>query len=288
MAPPSFADLGKDVRDLFSKGFHNGIVKLDLKTVAENKVEFKVSGSRANDSGKLESKIEGKYKCEDYGLTATETWDTNNKIALKIEHEDKLAKGLKLVLNSNFNTGSGAKDASLKTVFKNSWLNGEIESGLQLKAPVIKAAAVMECPATGHDAWLAGGALEFDTGKNTLLKNELAIGYYTKDLKITSQLKDLNDLTASAYNKVNDNTELGVNVQWSVGTTFTKFGLAAKHKVDKTSHVNFAIDNSSNLKMGYTNEVQPGVKFTFAGVLDTKTISGGDHKIGFGVDFDLS
>ena len=49
-----------------------------------------------------------------------------------------------------------------------------------------------------------------------------------------------------------------MSLGWTAGTTFTKFGLAAKHKIDKTSHVNGAVDNSSNLKLAYTNEVSPG------------------------------
>ena len=32
MAPPTYADLGKAARDVFGKGFHFGLVKLDVKT----------------------------------------------------------------------------------------------------------------------------------------------------------------------------------------------------------------------------------------------------------------
>ena len=31
MSPPSYADLGKSARDVFGKGFHFGLVKLDVK-----------------------------------------------------------------------------------------------------------------------------------------------------------------------------------------------------------------------------------------------------------------
>lgn len=288
MAPPSFADLGKDVRDLFSKGFHSGVVKLELKTVAENKVEFKVSGTHATDSGKTDGKIEGKYKAKEYGTTLTETWDTKNTVSCKIENEDKILSGLKIVLDSSFNIGSGVKEGSFKTAYKHSIFNGEIESGLQLKGPVVKSSAVIGCPAEGYEGWLLGGAAAFDTGKNALVKNEMAIAYNTNNLKLVTSLKDLSEFGASVYNKVNKDTEVGVSVNWTAGTTCTKFGVAAKHKIDRSSHLNIAADNSSNLKLGYTNEVSPGVKFTFSGILDTKAISGGDHKLGFGIDMDYS
>ena len=82
-------------------------MKLDLKTVAENKVEFKISGSHATVSGKTDAKVEGKYKCKDYGTTLTETWDTKNVIGCKVEVEDKLIEGMKLALDSSFHTDSG-------------------------------------------------------------------------------------------------------------------------------------------------------------------------------------
>ncbi|XP_075244290.1 non-selective voltage-gated ion channel VDAC2-like [Convolutriloba macropyga] len=288
MAPPSFADLGKDVRDLFSKGFHSGIVKLDLKTVAENKVEFKISGSHATVSGKTDAKVEGKYKCKDYGTTLTETWDTKNVIGCKVEVEDKLIEGMKLALDSSFHTDSGAKNGSLKTSYKHKCFNGDLESGLMLKAPVLKSSAVIGCPVAGYEGWLLGGLLHFDCGKSAVSKNEMALAYNKGNLKLLSSLKDLSEFGASVYNKVSDSTEVGVSVGWTAGTTFTKFGVAAKHKLDKTSHVNMAADNSNNLKLGYTNEVSPGVKLTLAGVFDTKAISGGDHKLGMGVDVDFS
>ncbi len=121
----------------------SGVVKVDLKTVSDNKVEFKVSGAHANDSGKTDGKVEGKYKMKQYGATVTETWDTKSTIALKLEVEDKIMEGLKLALDSSFNTGSGVKDGCLKAMYKNKYLNGELESGLQLKAPVLKSCFVL-------------------------------------------------------------------------------------------------------------------------------------------------
>ena len=88
-------------------GLDSGVVKLDVKTVADNKVEFKISGTHANDSGKTDGKVEGKYKCKEYGATLTETWDTKNTVGCKVEVEDKVLQGLKVVLDSSFNTGSG-------------------------------------------------------------------------------------------------------------------------------------------------------------------------------------
>ena len=36
MAPPKYADLGKDAKDLLNKNYHFGVVKLEGKTCAAN------------------------------------------------------------------------------------------------------------------------------------------------------------------------------------------------------------------------------------------------------------
>ncbi|XP_073956505.1 voltage-dependent anion-selective channel-like [Choristoneura fumiferana] len=51
--PPYYADLGKKANDVFGKGYHFGVFKLDLKTKSESGVEF-TSGITSNqESGKV-------------------------------------------------------------------------------------------------------------------------------------------------------------------------------------------------------------------------------------------
>jgi voltage-dependent anion channel protein 2 len=45
MAPPSYADIGKQARDVFGKGYHFGLVKLDVKTKTTSGVEFNAGGT---------------------------------------------------------------------------------------------------------------------------------------------------------------------------------------------------------------------------------------------------
>lgn len=53
MAPPYYADLGKKANDVFAKGYHFGVFKLDLKTKSDAGVEF-TSGIVSNqESGKV-------------------------------------------------------------------------------------------------------------------------------------------------------------------------------------------------------------------------------------------
>ena len=51
MAPPSFSDIGKQSRDVFGKGYHFGLVKLEVKSKASNGVEFTCGGSSPVETG---------------------------------------------------------------------------------------------------------------------------------------------------------------------------------------------------------------------------------------------
>lgn len=68
MSPPPYNDLGKNARDVFNKGYHFGLLKLDLKTKTKSGVEFSSGGSSNQDTGKVFGSLETKYKVPDYGM----------------------------------------------------------------------------------------------------------------------------------------------------------------------------------------------------------------------------
>ena len=109
MAPPKYGDLGKSSRDVFGKGYHFGLMKLEVKTKTNNGVEFNSSATNNSDSGKVSGDLETKYKFKEYGVALTEKWNTDNNISATIDVEDQLMKGLKLTFDSSFSPATGAK-----------------------------------------------------------------------------------------------------------------------------------------------------------------------------------
>ena len=109
MAPPKYGDLGKSSRDVFGKGYHFGLMKLEVKTKTNNGVEFNSSATNNSDSGKVSGDLETKYKFKEYGVTLTEKWNTDNNISATIDVEDQLLKGLKLTFDSSFSPATGQK-----------------------------------------------------------------------------------------------------------------------------------------------------------------------------------
>jgi len=84
MAPPTYGDLGKSARDVFGKGYHFSLLKLDLKTKTASGVEFSSGGSSNADTGKVTGNLETKYKFKDHGVTFTEKWNTDNQVKISL------------------------------------------------------------------------------------------------------------------------------------------------------------------------------------------------------------
>lgn len=78
MSPPSYSDLGKSARDIFSKGYHFGLIKLDCKTKTKSGVEFSSGGSSNQDTGKVFGSLETKYRISDYGMLMIVTLSLHN------------------------------------------------------------------------------------------------------------------------------------------------------------------------------------------------------------------
>lgn len=107
MAPPPYSDLGKNARDVFNKGYHFGLIKLDCKTKTDSGVEFNTGGTSNQESGKVFGSLETKYKVKEYGLTFAERWNTDNTLATEISVQDQLLKGLKLSGDVTFSPNTG-------------------------------------------------------------------------------------------------------------------------------------------------------------------------------------
>ena len=107
MAPPSYTDLGKQARDIFGKGYHFGLWKLDCNTKTQSGIEFNTAGHSNQDSGKVFGSLETKYKIPDYGLTLTEKWNTDNTLFTEVACQDKILEGLKLSFEGSFAPQTG-------------------------------------------------------------------------------------------------------------------------------------------------------------------------------------
>uniref|UniRef100_A0A2K6B6C1 Non-selective voltage-gated ion channel VDAC1 n=1 Tax=Macaca nemestrina TaxID=9545 RepID=A0A2K6B6C1_MACNE len=138
--PPMYADLGKSARDVFTKGYGFGVIKLDLKTKSENGLEFTSSGSANTETTKVTGSLETKYRWTECGLTFTKKWNTNNTLGTEITVEDQLARELKLTFDSYFLPNTGKKNAKIKTGYKREHINLSCDMDFDVTGPSIRGA----------------------------------------------------------------------------------------------------------------------------------------------------
>ncbi|ESO84791.1 hypothetical protein LOTGIDRAFT_168464 [Lottia gigantea] len=281
MAPPSFSDLGKSSRDIFDEGFNYGFTKLEAKTKTDSGVNFTVSGNSSTDTGKVSGKFETKYKWNEYGLTFTEKWNTDNVLNTQITIEDQLAKGLKLAFDTSFAPHTGKKSGKIKSGFKNDNVNLNCDVDFDFAGPTIHGAAVL-----GYTGWLAGYQMSFDTSKSKLTKSNFAVGYTAGDFTLHTSINDGQEFGGSVYQRVNKDLETAVNLAWTSGTNATKFGLGAKYTLDRNSSINAKVNNSSQVGLGFTHKLKDGIQLTVSSLIEGKNINAGGHKIGLGLEFE--
>jgi len=277
--PPSYGDLGKAARDIFGKGFGFGFAKLDVATTTNSGVGFKVSGSSNNESGKVDGSLETKYSWKDYGLSFKEVWNTDNTLSTEVSIEDQIAQGLKLTFDTSFSPQTGKKSGQIKFAYKRDYLHITDDVDFDFAGPTVNGAFVI-----GYEGWLAGAQFAFDTSKSKLTKNNFALGYSKNDFQLHCAVNDGSDFCGSVYQKVNDNLETAINLGWTSGTNATRFAVGAKYTIDQDSSFNAKISNTSQVGLGYTHTLRPGVKLTLSSLIDGKSLNQGGHKLGIGLD----
>lgn len=280
MAPPVYADLGKSARDVFGKGYHFSLLKLECKTKTSTGVEFTTGGSSNLDSGKVVGNLETKYKIGEYGLTFTERWNTDNTLGTEIAIQDKIAAGLKLTFDSTFAPQTGKKTGIVKAEYKHD--SAAINADVDLNGgPTVNGSAVC-----GHMGWLAGYQMSFDMSKSQLTRNNFSIAYVAKDFSLHTNVNDGQEFGGALFQKVNPQLETGVQLAWTAGSNATRFGLGCKYQLDDDSAVRAKINNASQLGLGYQQKLRKGVTVTLSSLIDIKNFNQGGHKLGLALELE--
>lgn len=282
MSPPTYADLGKSARDLFSKGFHFGQYKVEAKTKTSAGVEFTTSGSNSHDTGLFTGNLETKYKWKEYGLNFTEKWNTDNTLATEFSVEDQLLEGLKLSLDTKFSPSTGKKSGKVKTEYQQDYVHTNVDLDLS-------SLAVLGSFVVGYEGFLAGYQLEFDsakTDKSLLSQSNFAAGYSKNDLNLYWAANGGSEFLASVFHKVNRDLESGVQISWSLGTSETRFGFGAKYIVDNNTTFRAKVNNASQIGLSYQQKLRDGVTLTLSTQIEGKSLSAGGHKVGVALEFE--
>ncbi|KAK5641326.1 hypothetical protein RI129_009873 [Pyrocoelia pectoralis] len=281
MSPPTYSDLGKNARDVFGKGYHFGLIKVDCKTKTTSGVEFNTGGISNQESGKVFGSLETKYKVKDYGLTFSEKWNTDNTLATEVSVQDQLLKGLKLSADCTFAPQTGNKTGRVKSAFQNDLTSVNCDVDLDMAGPLIQASAVV-----GHQGWLAGYQTAFDTQTSKLTKNNFALGFSTGDFILHTNVDDGQEFGGSIFQKLSPQLETGIQLAWSAGSNNTRFGIGAKYDLDADACIRAKVNNASQIGLGYQQRLREGITITLSTLIDGKNFNNGGHKIGLALELE--
>jgi voltage-dependent anion channel protein 2 len=272
MAPPSYSDIGKSARDVFGKGYHFGLVKLEVKSKSASGLEFTAGGNTTTDGGKVSGSLETKMACKDHGLKLTEKWNTDNSVNATVDYE-KLMPGLKLTLDGSFQPNTGDKAGKLKTEYKHDRILFNADMGLA-SSPVVNMSA-----AVGHGPYALGYQTAFDTGKSALTKHNLALNYAAGDMTLHTTSSDFKVFGGGIYLKNSAQLETGITASSTIGGG-SNFAIGCKYALDKDAAVRAKVDTNSQIGLSYQQKLRDGITMTLSSNIDGTKLNQPGHKLG--------
>jgi len=279
MAPPSFSDIGKQSRDVFGKGYHFGLMKLEVKSKTSTGVEFTNALSSNTEGGAVNGNIETKYKCGEYGVTFTEKWSTDNTLNASVAVQDKVMPGMKVTLDGNMKPDTGAMSGKLKTEYKHDSLVVNADMNLS-SSPLINLSTSL-----GYGAWALGYSTAFDTAKSAATKHNVALGYATKEMVCHATANDSKVFGGGIYHRINPALETGVSINSSMGGN-TSFGIGCKYSLGPDASIRAKVDNASKIGLSYQQELRKGVTVTLSTMLDGTKLNAPGHKVGVALEME--
>jgi len=281
MAPPKFADLGKEARDLFNKNFDFGVVKLEGKAKALNGVDFTAEGNHNTDTGNVTASLETKKTFADYGLTLTQKINSDNLISTNFSVANKVTEGLKVDLDTTFAPVTGKMAGKVKTAWEcNEYLHATADIDVSL-APTLHGSGVF-----AYKGWHAGYQASYDTANSKLVANNISFSYIADDFVLHSAIIDASKYVGSVHHQVNDKLGAAVNLDWTAGSSTSSFSVCGKYSLDADTHVKAKIDNNLRCGVSYLQKLRDGVSLTLSGLVNAKSLEEGGHKLGLSLNFD--
>jgi len=284
MAPPLYADLDKKTKDIFTKGYNFGLLKLDCKTRTASGIEFAAGGNSSIDTGKVFGNLETKYKLDEHGITLTEKWNTDNQLLTDITFQkDSVLQGVKAGLETTFAPSTGQKSGRVKGEYRHDLFSGNLIADVVTTGPQINASGVV-----GQDGFFAGGHCSFDTSLGSIIRSGFGLAYDVGNIAVVGNITDTQECSNAIYYQVNGDLETGVQLSCSnMDVNTAKFGVGLKYRVNSDGTFGAKLNNYSQLGLSYQQRLHDGVTGTISALIDGKNLSQGGHKIGLALDVEV-
>ena len=107
-----------------------------------------------------------------------------------------------------------------------------------------------------------------------------------QDHGLLATQNDGTEFGGSVYQKVCDDLDTSVNLAWTSATKCTRFGIGTKYQLGPTVSISAKVNDSSLIRVGYTQTLRPGVKLTLSALVDRKSIHAGSLNSGFALELE--
>lgn len=279
--PVAYKDLAKAANDLFNKNYEHGKYSLEFKSKGECGQEFTTKGAQNNTSGDLSSSFEHKIKLCQIGTLKTTVKPGADKTSFDLENGSVLKDAkLNLLFNLNHSGCPVPNVEALKINYKCPNVNADLESNF---GNALKFAAVADIPKIPFLVGLSGA---FDLGKTALIKKELAFNVNQGNTNCTWSTTLNNDMKCLIFNKINPSLSLATSI--SHNSNGTDLALAGASAGACGSSNQFKICNKGRMALSHITPTNIyGGKFTASVEFDAFNLGSGNHKLGWGMKFDL-
>ncbi|VDN17088.1 unnamed protein product [Gongylonema pulchrum] len=282
---PSYIDLGKAARELFTKGYHFGLLRVDAHTKLgdDHEAEFASTAVHTIATGKLAGNFDVKYRIPSYGVVFTEKWNTENMLGTIIEVQDQFVNGLKLTLDSWYAAHIGKRSARVKAEWVHKNITCNMDVGLDT-GPLMNLSAV-----TGYRGWLLGFQSTFDVSSSEIKVtpfSNLGVSFACigKDYVLHSLVNDGREFSGSFFHRVAPNLDIGAQFGWTTGDPNPRFGMAMKYCPTSEMEVKAKIDHESKFSVAFTHHLSHRVRLTLSSQVALAAVNEG-HKYGLGLEF---
>lgn len=137
-----------------------------------------------------------------------------------------------------------------------------------------------------HTNVLVGAELGFNPSKNEISGKQLAVVYKTPELVLHSNYSNENEISGSIYQRLNPKLETSLTAGWNHGSNSSKFNVGCLYKLDCCTSVRAKVNNNSQIGLSLTHRLREGINLTLSALIDGKSLNGGQHKLGAGLEFE--
>nr|XP_012232353.1 PREDICTED: voltage-dependent anion-selective channel protein 2-like [Linepithema humile] len=282
MEVPNFAELGKNARDIFTTGYHQGkgFIKFNVKT--KSKRFHMMSDTILNfETSKLSGLMETKYKADAGALLLK--WTTAGVLLLGYEFNGLLMKGVDLLSECAYNPETTAKSVKVGSRFASERLNAHCEISNDLNSGTsLLGSVVVKC----RDLFL-GYQAGYDTALKKMTTNDVGLVYGCTDVDFHFRCACIpHEYGLSVSYKVKPDLDVAANGIYATQGDVQKWtvGAAAKCKIAEKSILRFKFNTDLQLATSLMQRLYDGVTLILSFNIDCANITRGDHQVGLALN----